>query len=139
MKTQIAFLILIAGLTISCNQKTNSENLIGKWRGYENDTVYMEVWFNDSLFLTWRADRWLFEVTPYRYNKQTKLISSSTDNFKSINYSLKAKELNENELVLTNEIGTWVFEKISIDNVKFKPDNKKVWDELALRTTEAKK
>ncbi len=139
MKTQIAFLILISGLTISCNTTINKTDLIGKWAGYENDTTYMEVWFNDSSFLTWRADRGSIEINSYRFNEKDNSITISVDNFETTDYNLKIEKLNDKELAIGNVKVTRAFTRLTQEPMKIKYDDKKIHDELAIRSMKAKR
>ncbi len=102
----LTVLILIGTLTTSCNKTIEKDDLIGKWAGYENDTIYMEVWFNDTSFLTWRADRGAIEINSYRFNEKDNSIAVSIDNFKTTNYNLKIEKLNNKKLAIGNIKGT---------------------------------
>jgi len=139
MKSQIIFLILITGLSISCSTSINKTDLIGKWAGYENDTIYMEVWFNDSSFLTWRADRGSLEITKYRFNEKDNSIATSLDNFRNITYNLKIEELNDKELALGNIKVTRHFTRLTQEPMEIEYDNKKIYNELAIRSMKAKR
>lgn len=104
--------LLILSIIVACNSKIDKPNLIGKWVGFENDSSYTEVWFNDSLLLEWNADMYSHLVYSYKYEPvESKLIVMIPYDGDSIN-TIDVNFINSDSIELSDSKNSWTYSRI---------------------------
>ena len=104
--------LLILSVIVGCSSEIDKPNLIGKWAGFENDSSYSEVWFNDSLFLEWNADMYSHLVYSYQYdpadNKLIVMIPNDGDKINTIDVNF----IDSGSIKLSDSKNSWTYRRI---------------------------
>lgn len=106
--------LLILSIIVGCSTSVEKPNLLGKWAGFENDSSYTEVWFNDSLFLEWNADMYSHLIYSYKYEPaESKLIVMLPYDGDSIN-TIDVNFINSDSIELSDSKNSWTYSRIDL-------------------------